>query len=216
MSTDIEVLRMWIRIVGVITAIATTSFPILYAFSPWRSRPIGRILMFQGVAFATAIDLSVIFSFWTPKPLLLVFWIDALVLTGVAASTSAMTWFVWKMNHSDRKKKFKMTFTSPVYDILKKIAQIWLPAAGTLYYTLAQIWNLPSAEEVTGSVVAFDTFLGILLGISSSNYHSETKYDGVVNVKIGEDGKKTLLLEMNGDPEKIDEQDEILFKVNKS
>ena len=57
-----------------------------------------------------------------------------------------------------------------VYDILKWIAQILLPALGTLYFALAGIWNLPCAEQVVGTIVAIDTFLGALLGISTLHY----------------------------------------------
>lgn len=56
------------------------------------------------------------------------------------------------------------------YDILKKIAMIWLPAIGTLYFALAQIWGLPYAEQVVGTITALDTFLGAILGISTIQY----------------------------------------------
>ena len=56
------------------------------------------------------------------------------------------------------------------YDILKFIAQIVLPSLGTLYFALSQIWMLPYGEEIVGTIVAVDTFLGALLGISSANY----------------------------------------------
>ena len=57
-----------------------------------------------------------------------------------------------------------------VYDILKYIAQIVLPALATLYFALSGIWNLPYGEEIVGTITAIDTFLGLLLGISSANY----------------------------------------------
>ncbi len=62
-----------------------------------------------------------------------------------------------------------------LYDILKYIAQIVLPAIGTLYFALAQIWKLPLGEEIVGSITAIDTFLGVLLGISSIQYNKEDK-----------------------------------------
>ena len=58
-----------------------------------------------------------------------------------------------------------------VYDVLKWIAQILLPALGTLYFALAGIWNFPYAEAVVGTITAVDTFLGVLLGISTINYN---------------------------------------------
>lgn len=58
-----------------------------------------------------------------------------------------------------------------IYDVLKYVAQIGLPAVATLYFALAQIWHLPYGEEIVGTITAVDLFLGTLLGISSANYH---------------------------------------------
>lgn len=60
-----------------------------------------------------------------------------------------------------------------VYDILKWIAQIFLPALGTLYFALAGIWNFPYAEAIVGTITAVDTFLGIILGISTVQYNKK-------------------------------------------
>ncbi len=60
--------------------------------------------------------------------------------------------------------------SNKVYDCLKAICQIWLPALGTLYFALAGIWNLPYREEIVGTITAIDAFLGVILGISSANY----------------------------------------------
>ena len=57
------------------------------------------------------------------------------------------------------------------YDKLKFITQIILPALGTLYFALAQIWILPLSEEVVGTITVVITFLGTILQISSSNYN---------------------------------------------
>lgn len=63
-----------------------------------------------------------------------------------------------------------MKMNNKVYDILKWIALILLPALGTLYFALAGIWGFPYAEQVVGTITAIDTFLGVLLGISTSSY----------------------------------------------
>ena len=57
------------------------------------------------------------------------------------------------------------------YDVLKYIAQVVLPALGTLYFALASIWGLPFSEEIVGTITAIDAFLGVLLKISSDNYY---------------------------------------------
>lgn len=61
--------------------------------------------------------------------------------------------------------------SNKVYDVLKFIAQIVLPALATLYLTVANIWGLPYGEEISTTVMAIDTFLGAVLMISSSNYN---------------------------------------------
>jgi len=60
--------------------------------------------------------------------------------------------------------------SNKTYDTLKWVAQILLPALGTLYFALAGIWGLPFGEQIVGTITAIDTFLGVLLGISSANY----------------------------------------------
>jgi hypothetical protein len=64
--------------------------------------------------------------------------------------------------------------SNSVYDVLKYIAQIVLPACATLYATLAQIWNLPFAEPIPLTIMAVDTFLGVMLKISTDHYEDET------------------------------------------
>ena len=54
--------------------------------------------------------------------------------------------------------------TNKIYDILKFIAQIVLPALGTLYFALAAIWGFPYGEQVVGTITAVDAFLGAVLG----------------------------------------------------
>jgi hypothetical protein len=59
------------------------------------------------------------------------------------------------------------------YNILKWVAQILLPALGTLYFALAGIWGFPFGAQIVGTITAIDTFLGVILGISSANYKKE-------------------------------------------
>lgn len=60
--------------------------------------------------------------------------------------------------------------SNKVYDILKWAAQLFLPALATLYFALAQIWGFPFGEEAVGTITALDTFLGVVLGISTASY----------------------------------------------
>ena len=60
-----------------------------------------------------------------------------------------------------------------LYDILKYVAQIALPALGAFYFAISQIWGLPYGEQIVGTIAAVDTLLGVLLGISTYNYNKE-------------------------------------------
>jgi len=64
------------------------------------------------------------------------------------------------------------------YDVLKWIAQILLPALGTLYFALSKVWGLPYSNEIVGTITAVDAFLGAVLGISTAQYN-----------KMSEDGE---------------------------
>ncbi len=104
--------------------------------------------------------------------------------------------------------------TGKLYNYLKFLALTGLPALGTMYFGLAGIWGLPSAEEVVGTIVVVDTFLGVILQISSSNYNSATA-QGTLNVVESAEG--TLFdLNLDGDPEyELAGKDRVVFKVNK-
>ena len=73
-----------------------------------------------------------------------------------------------------------MKLSNKLYDVLKWIAQILLPALATLYFALSKVWGLPYAEQIVGTITAVDAFLGVLLGISSSNYYKEVNTNGDV------------------------------------
>lgn len=63
-----------------------------------------------------------------------------------------------------------MKLSNKVYDVMKWIAMYLLPALGTLYFALASIWGLPYGEQIVGTITAVDTFLGVILGISTMQY----------------------------------------------
>lgn len=66
-----------------------------------------------------------------------------------------------------------MKMSNNTYDIFKWITQFLLPAAGTLYFALAGIWGMPYGEQIVGTITAVDTFLGVILGISSTQYYKK-------------------------------------------
>ena len=70
-----------------------------------------------------------------------------------------------------------MKLSNKAYDILKWIAQILLPAIGTLYFAIAQIWGLPYSEQIVGTITALDAFLGAILGVSSRAYKEMNEWE---------------------------------------
>lgn len=109
-----------------------------------------------------------------------------------------------------------MMFSGKVYDILKWIVQIVLPAFGTAYFGLAPLWHLPNLNEVLGTTAIVATFLGVSLGISTKNYNKNEKYVGDINVTTNAEGTKTYSLEVEGDLDELDQKSEVTFKVNKA
>jgi len=103
-----------------------------------------------------------------------------------------------------------------VYDALKFYALIILPAIGTLYFTMAQIWGLPAAGQVVGSITAVDTFMGVVLHISNVQYqNSDASSDGVASFTTNPDGHVTMDITPHYDPQTTwVNQDKVTLKVN--
>lgn len=113
-------------------------------------------------------------------------------------------------------KKSGMQLSNKAYDQLTYIAQIFLPALGAFYFSLASIWHLPDAQEVVGTVTVVDTFLGALLMISSKSYNnSDAKYDGVVKIHDTDDNARMMSMQLSMTPEELEAKKDIAFKVVK-
>lgn len=101
------------------------------------------------------------------------------------------------------------------YQRAKFTALIVLPALASLYFGLAKLWGLPNTEEVVGTITVFDTFLGVLLGLSTAQYNrSGAKYDGDMNGEVTEDGRVTYTLVLKKEAEDLTAQSDVTFKVN--
>ena len=66
-----------------------------------------------------------------------------------------------------------MKLSNGLYDILKWVALILIPAVAVLYGALAKVWGWPYAEQIVYTLTAIDTFLGAILGISTAQYNKE-------------------------------------------
>lgn len=105
--------------------------------------------------------------------------------------------------------------TGKLYNWLKFLALVVLPAVGTLYATLAGLWGLPAPEAVAGTIFAVDTFLGVVLHISSTNYNSSTT-QGTLNISETAD-RKLYSLDLDGDPEQdLDGKDRVVLRVQQA
>lgn len=67
-----------------------------------------------------------------------------------------------------------MKMSNKTYDVLKWIAMVVLPAIATLYAALSGIWGFPYGEQIVGTIVAVETFIGAVLQISNAQYKKST------------------------------------------
>lgn len=110
----------------------------------------------------------------------------------------------------------KVKMSDKMYELVKKLVQIILPATATLYLTLAQLWHLPAAQQVVGTLAATATFLGVCLGLSSKAYNAgDAQYDGHIVVTNTENNGLNYSLELNDDPAKLQHKKAVKFKVHK-
>lgn len=103
-----------------------------------------------------------------------------------------------------------MTLSNRMYDILKWITTLLLPALGTLYFALASIWGFPYGEQIVGTLAAITTFLGVSLKISSANYTG----DGMLVVDTSGENSDIYRLDLNIPVEDLAKKKTITFNVN--
>lgn len=60
--------------------------------------------------------------------------------------------------------------TNKLYDILKWVAIIVLPAAATFVSAVFPLWNIPYADAVAQTITALGVFLGAILMVSNARF----------------------------------------------
>ena len=70
-----------------------------------------------------------------------------------------------------------MMIPNSLYDTLKWIVMIVIPALTTAYVGLSGIWGWPYAEEVAKTSAVVCVLLGALLGISTAQYNKQEPPD---------------------------------------
>lgn len=97
-------------------------------------------------------------------------------------------------------------FTNRLYNKLKFVALILLPALAVLCLSLDSIWHIGYTKQIVGSITVVNTFLGVVLKISTTQYYKKgANFDGDVLV-TPEDGGNKVTMAFNGPPEDLVDQ----------
>lgn len=78
----------------------------------------------------------------------------------------------------------KTLLNDKLYEVLKWIALIVIPALGEAYVRLANVWNLPYGQQINETALVVTFLLGALIGISTVQYNKQVTND--IN-QIGEE-----------------------------
>lgn len=96
-----------------------------------------------------------------------------------------------------------------IYDILKRVALIVIPALATFVNAVGIVWGVPYTNEATATITAFGVFLGAALGVSSKNYEPETHGNLVVTKH------DYVYADFAAEPANLNDGDTIVLKVSK-
>jgi Putative phage holin Dp-1 len=102
----------------------------------------------------------------------------------------------------------EMILNRRIYNFLNFVAQIFLPALGSLYFIQSQVFHFPHIGEIVGTIMIIDFFFGIVLWLCTKTYDGQ-----IVVYENPEEQKKTYSLELNTDPEELENKKEVRFKV---
>lgn len=110
-----------------------------------------------------------------------------------------------------------LVLSDKMYNRLKWITLVVLPASGALYFGLSQLWGLPKGNEVVGSLAVIATFLGALIGVATKAYNKLPEdVDGYLGANgIDEDtGRPNLSMTLNKLPEDLLIKDTVKLRVD--
>jgi len=75
--------------------------------------------------------------------------------------------------------------SNKTFNILRGLAEIFIPALAVFYATLSAIWQLPYSNEVTKTCVAIETIIGAL--VTYLRYINQNANDEVVDEDVKAD-----------------------------
>lgn len=119
-----------------------------------------------------------------------------------------------------QRKKETNLLSNRLYDVLKWVTMIGLPAIGTALLAISEIWNVSYGSEVAETINVIILMLGTMVGVSTAQYNRKKtieKPEGGV-LEVGTDGTDVTLdkLEIDMSPEEIATRDEIVFRIRKN
>lgn len=97
-------------------------------------------------------------------------------------------------------------------------AQYWIPALGTLVFTLGTIWGWSWAGNAVGTILAFDTFLGVLLGYQTRRSATGIvpgKFDGQIVIDTTNPIKDVYTVDLGDNLASLPDRDSVTLKVVK-
>jgi len=109
-----------------------------------------------------------------------------------------------------------MHINNKVYDVLKYLSVIALPALGTFWMVVGAVWGVPHVDEVVKTIVALATLLGALLVLSTVQYNnSDRPYDGTLDVEVTPEDTDNLIrhMDLKGSVNDITDSGKVTLKV---
>lgn len=96
-------LELFVDFCVIMAALGTTAIPTVYAFTPWRTRVLGKMFMLNSVLFAMTIDLTAILYIWKLEDTTMALWLRALRFGFIACATAVVAWWIWRLNFQEEK-----------------------------------------------------------------------------------------------------------------
>lgn len=106
-----------------------------------------------------------------------------------------------------------MRINDKTYDFLNALVRYILPALGTLYFTLSEIWGFPNASEVVGTISAVAMFGGIVIALAKNKWKEPT--DGTLLIDETDPTLNSFGFEGGKKLEEFDDKQVVRLMVNK-
>lgn len=112
----------------------------------------------------------------------------------------------------------KINASNATYDFLNALVRYILPGLATFYFAISQIWGLLYAEEVVGTIAAFELFAGGLIALARRGWKYEVEdeedsFDGDLLVDMQEEGTDLLTVALDLPVDEVRGQDDIRLRV---